>query len=250
MGLFGGKSEEELRAVGTPTSARVTYVDDTGKRRSGGAETKIKVRVQIEEGAVRGRELDKTKWVPVAAMPRVGDRVSVRIDMDDPDDWAWGDIAMYQPLSASGGVTTAPVVGSSPAPVAGQVMPRGMNPMASMFSSPGAGFDLSQLPQMIQQAMAAGNVTFQQGAVIDTRGNPELREQILGQLRQFGVDVDAMEANGQIPPAAPAGQMQQPQMPAGDDVTTRLKRVDDLAAQGLLTDEEHREQRQRIIDSI
>lgn len=249
MGLFG-KGEDELRATGTPTSARVTYVDDSDKRRTGGAEAKIKVRVQIDSGSARGRELDKTKWVPTARIPRVGDHVSIRIDMDDPDDWAWGDIAMYQPMSPAAGPASAPAV--SAGPVSGAVVPgqpAGMqHPLAGLFGQ--GAMDLNQLPQIIEQAFAAGNVTIQQsGAVIDARNNPELREQIVGQLKQFGVDVDAMERNGQIPPAPPVGQIQ-PQMPAADDVTARLKRIDDLAAQGLLTDDEHREQRQRIIDSI
>jgi hypothetical protein len=258
MGLFGGKGEDELRATGTPTSARVTYVDDTDKRRTGGAEAKIKVRVQIEEGIARGRELDKTKWVPVNAMPHVGDRVSVRIDMDDPDDWAWGDIMMYQPTIGQTMAPPAPSTSPVPAPMSGQVLPPGQqsipghHPLAAMFGAQ-AGFDMSQLPQMIQQAMASGNVSVMQGgsgAVIDARNVPELRAQILGQLKQFGVDVEAMQASGQIPQAPPMPGAPAPQSPAPGDITTRLKRLDDLAAQGLLTEDEHREQRQRIIDSI
>jgi hypothetical protein len=75
-------------------------------------------------------------------------------------------------------------------------------------------------------------------------------------MKQYGVDVDAMQASGQIPPSlqmppeAGAGTPPPPSAGTPDDVTARLKRVDDLAAQGLLTEEEHREQRQRIIDSI
>jgi hypothetical protein len=261
MGLFGGKNEDELRATGTPTSARVTYVDDTDKRRTGGAEAKVKVRVQIEEGSARGRELEKTKWVPITAMPHVGDRVSVRIDTDDPDDWAWGDIRMYQPQI--GQATTTPVASSTPAPPAapaqGQVLPPGMqsvpgsHPIAKMFGMQAA-FDLAELPKMIQQAMAQGNVTMVQSGqpmVYDARNVPQLRAQILNSLKQYGVDVDAMQASGQIPPA--------PAMPASSapvagqsptDITGRLKRLDDLRAQGLLTEAEHAEQRQRIIDEI
>src|SRR3954451_16022743 len=191
MGLFGGKGEEDLRATGTPTSARVTYVDDTDKRRAGGAEAKVKVWVQIEEGSARGRELAKTKWVPMTAMPHVGDRVSVRIDADDPDDWAWGDIRMYQPASI--GTTTmaapAPSAAPAPAPVTGQVLPPGQqsipghHPIAQMFGMQSA-FDMAQLPKMIQQAMAAGNVTMMQQPgggpmVYDARNVPQLRAQIL-----------------------------------------------------------------------
>ena len=223
MGLFGGKDEDALRATGTPTSARVTYVDDTDKRRNGGAEAKVKVRVQIEEGSARGRELAKTKWVPMTAMPHVGDRVSVRIDADDPDDWAWGDIRMYQPASI-GTTTMAAPAPYTPRrrrrPVTGQVLPPGQqnipghHPIAKMFGMEAA-FDMAQLPKMIQQAMAQGNVTMmQQGnggpMVYDARNAPQLRAQILNSLKQFGVDVEAMQASGQIPPAA---QMQMPGAP-------------------------------------
>jgi hypothetical protein len=255
MGLFGGKGEEELRATGTPTSARVTYVDDTDKRRTGGAEAKVKVRVQIEEGAARGRELDKTKWVPITAMPHVGDRVSVRIDTDDPDDWAWGDILMYQPTIGQAVTAPAPAPSAMPAEHViqpGQQSIPGQHPIAQMFGAQAA-FDLSQLPKMIQQAMAQGNVNVVQGAsgaVIDARNVPELRAQILNSLKQYGVDVEAIQRTGQIPPAPQMQSALPVQSPSPTDITGRLKRLDDLAAQGLLTEEEHREQRQRIIDEI
>jgi hypothetical protein len=45
-------------------------------------------------------------------------------------------------------------------------------------------------------------------------------------------------------PAAPAGGA------SGEDVSERLKRVDKLLEQGLVTADEHRDLRQKIIDSI
>jgi hypothetical protein len=262
MGLFGGKNEEELRATGTPTSARVTYVDDTGKRRNGGGEARIKVRVQIEEGSARGRELEKTKWVPVIAMPRLADRLSIRIDTDDPDDWAWGDIRMYQPNVGQATMAPAPAPTYStapppPAPVQGQVLPPGQpvptnHPIAKMFGMEAA-FQLADLPKMIQQAMAQGNVTMMQSGqpmVVDARNMPQLRAQILSSLKQYGVDVEAMQASGQIPAPPPMPASSPVTGASPSDITGRLKRLDELRAQGLLTEEEHREQRQRIIDEI
>src|SRR3954451_15279876 len=101
MGLFGGMSEEELRSWGTATTARVVYVDDTGKRRANGAEARVKVQLKIASGAARGRKLDKPKWVPVTKMPHVGETVQIRFDPDDVDDWAWGDSAMYEAARVS-----------------------------------------------------------------------------------------------------------------------------------------------------
>src|SRR3954452_13943124 len=97
MGLFGGMSEEELRSSGTATTARVVYVDDTGKRRADGTEARVKIQLKIDSGSARGRDLDKAKWVPVTKMPHVGETVQIRFDPDNVDDWAWGDSAMYEP---------------------------------------------------------------------------------------------------------------------------------------------------------
>jgi hypothetical protein len=101
MGLFGGMNEDELRVSGTPVSARVTYSDDTGKRRDDGAKARLKLQLKIDSGSARGRELEQAKWVPADRIPRVGETVQIRVDPDDLDDWAWGDAAMYAaPMSA------------------------------------------------------------------------------------------------------------------------------------------------------
>jgi hypothetical protein len=217
VGIFGGQSEDELRATGTPTSARVTYVDDTGKRRDGGAFARVKVRVQIDSGSARGRELDRAKWVPANRLPRVGDNVQIRFDPDDVGDWAWGDAAMYAP----------PAAAAPSAPAA---------PIAS--DAPG---DVGGLQGVIAQAFAQGNVSVEHSnRVIDLTGSPELREQILGQLRAHGVDFAAVQSTG-----GAAGTDQD-----ADETAVKLRQLDDLHRQGILSDAEHREQRQRIIDSI
>ena len=177
MGLFGGKSEDELRTSGTPTTARVTYVDDTGKRRDGGAWAKVRTRVQIDSGSARGREIEKAKWVPTGRVPRMGEHVKIRFDPDHASDWAWGDAAMYAP----------PPAGATPR------------------------------------------------QVIDLTGNPAAQQQVIDQLRAYGVDLRTMPA---VTNAAGA-----------DDTAVKLRQVDDLHRRGILNDEEHRRQRQRIIDA-
>lgn len=196
MGLFGGKNEDELRASGTPTPARVTYVDDTGKRRDGGAWAKVRTRVQIDSGSARGREIEKAKWVPAARVPRVGDHVQIRFDPDHVSDWAWGDAAMYSPPAAA---DAAPP-------------PEGFDPFGGF-----GGF---------------GRV----GQVIDLTGDPAAQQQVIDQLRAYGVDLRAMQA---VTNSAGA-----------DNTAVKLRHLDELHRQGVLSDDEHRRQRQRIIDAI
>jgi hypothetical protein len=268
MGLFGGKSEEDLRASGQPTTARVTYVDDTGKRRANGSEAKVKIQLKIDSGAARGRDMDQTKWVPVVRMPRVGETVPIRFDPDHVDDWAWGDAAMYTPSApaAPGGPPPAPMPSSMAPPLPtgtpqpGPAPQPGDNDMAAFIeSAAGPWGKMPGIKQMIEAAVQSGNVTWSGSSqVIDARANPELRNQILGALQQAGYDVNAMNAGQQfaIPgtAGAPAPASAAPAAPAGgasgEDVSERLKRVDKLLEQGLVTADEHRDLRQKIIDSI
>ena len=258
MGLFGGKDEDELRASGSQTTARVTYVDDTGKRREGGTQAKLKIQLKIDSGSARGRDLDKAKWVPVTRMPHVGETVSIRFDPDDVDDWAWGDPAMYAPGSPA---TTQPARPGVPPPTAAPGRPA--DPMVEFIqNASGAWGQVPGFKQMIESAMTAGYVTIDQSSqVIDARNNPQLREQILGALRAQGIDVEAMQQGGDPfggtfnPPqtGSPAG-APPPPPPAGSEptesLTERLRRADALLEQGLVSADEHRALRQRIIDSI
>src|SRR4051812_34891166 len=200
MGLFGGKSEDELRESGTPTTARVTYVDDTGKRREDGRQAKLKVRVQLESGSARGREMEQAKWVPADRRPRVGEHVQIRFDPDHIDDWAWGDPAMYGLATPA----AAPVPAAPAAPRAVSAAP----------GVQGSGFDMTQFQEMIATALAQGNVTFQSASQV-------------------------FDLTGDGPPASSAAA-----------TADRLRRLDDLLEKGILTEAEHREQRQRIIDSV
>ena len=204
MGLFGGMSEEELRTSGTPTTARVVYVDDTGKRRQNATEAKVKIQLKIDSGAARGRELDQPKWVPVTRMPHVGETVQIRFDPDHVDDWAWGDSAMYEPARASAqSAPAAPAATGDPA-----------DPMVEFIQN--AAGPWGQMPgfkQMIETAMEANQAY-----------------------------VSSAEAWA---PAAPPPAAQPTQ-----DTAARLKRLDQLLEQGLVTADEHRELRQKIIDEI
>jgi hypothetical protein len=224
MGLFGGQSEEELRTSGTPTTARVTYVDDTGKRRANGTEAKVKVQLKIDSGSARGRELDQAKWVPVTKMPHVGETVHIRFDPDHVGDWAWGDAAMYEPTRAS--VDVQPAAHAAPgSPPAAAGAPAAADPMSELIKDAmGPWGNMPGLQKMIDAAMASGGVTFDQAQMIDLRGAPPAP-----------------------PPSPPASAG--PAEPA-QETAERLKRLDKLLEQGLVTAEEHRELRRKIIDSI
>jgi hypothetical protein len=234
MGLFGGKSEEELRTSGTATTARVAYVDDTGKRRENGTEAKVKIQLKIDSGSARGREMEQAKWVPVTKMPHVGEVVQIRFDPDDVGDWAWVDAAMYQP--ARMGTQPAPSAaapGMAPAAPAAGTPPQQGDPMVEFIQQ--AAGPWGQMPGfkgMIEGAMAA---------------NAQMME-------SMNIDMSRVEEGGfptvsyNKPPSTPAT----PPSPSAstEDTAERLKRLDKLLEQGLVSADEHRELRKKIIDSI
>jgi hypothetical protein len=238
MGLFGGMSEEELRTSGNATTARVVYVDDTGKRREGGTQARVKVQLKIDTGAARGRELDKVKWVPVTKMPHVGEMVQIRFDPDDVDDWAWGDSAMYevarisaQPAGPGAPHMPPPPPGMAPVPPPGAGAPQQSDdPMVDFIQS--AAGPWGQMPgfkRMIESAMSANMKMMQSMDLSEFTG------------QGYPVQIPAA-GTGAPPPPGAAGPAQ--------DTAERLKRLDKLREQGLVTAEEHRELRQKIIDSI
>jgi hypothetical protein len=228
MGLFGGMSEEELRTGGTATAARVVYVDDTGKRRENGAEAKVKIQLKIDSGSARGRELDKTKWVPVTKMPHVGETVQIRFDAENVDDWAWGDSAMYEPARVS---APPAATGAAPVPAAGAASEQG-DPMVDFIQH--AAGPWGQMPgfkKMIETAMTANMQAMQSIDLSEFTGQ--------GYPVQMPAGADASPSASSSPGAEPA-----------QDTAERLKRLDKLREQGLVTADEHRELRQKIIDSI
>jgi hypothetical protein len=235
MGLFGGKSEEELRTSGNATTARVVYVDDTGKRRENGTEAKVKVQLKIESGSARGREMEQAKWVPVTRMPHVGETVQIRFDPDDVDDWAWGDAAMYEPArpSVQPAPSSAPPGAPPAAPAAGASQQQGGDMVDFIQSAAGPWGQMPGFRSMIEGAMAA-NAQMMQSMNLD-----------LSRIDEGGLPVMVPKSTpGSPPPAPPA---------AGEstrDTAERLKRLDKLLEQGLLTADEHRELRKKIIDSI
>jgi hypothetical protein len=231
MGLFGGKSEEELRTSGTATTARVVYVDDTGKRRENGTEAKVKIQLKIDSGSARGREMEQAKWVPVTRMPHVGETVQIRFDPDDVDDWAWGDSAMYEPARPS-------------------VQP---SPSGALPSTPPAAPPQSGRPQQ-----EGDMVDFIQQAAGPWGQMPGFRSMIEGamnanaqMMQSMNLDLSRMDEGGfpvMVPKSTPSPGTPSPE--SSGDTAERLKRLDKLLEQGLVTADEHRELRKKIIDSI
>jgi hypothetical protein len=74
-----------------------------------------------------------------------------------------------------------------------------------------------------------------QGSGLDM---PQLQEMIATAFAQGNVTFESVSLGGNQPTSSPAA------------MADRLRRVDDLLEKGVLTEAEHREQRQRIIDSI
>ena len=242
MGLFGGKSEEDLRTSGTQTTARVVYVDDTGKRRANGIEAKVKLQLKIDSGSARGRDLDKTKWVPVSRIPRVGEIVGIRFDPDDVDDWAWSDATMYEPALVAADRSVAPSHHIPPPP--GMDVPTGPPPPGP---APAAMQGNEEMVEFIQNAAGPwGNVP----------GFKQMIESAMESNQVYVQNLDLQDLTGQGWAAAlgtppPAGSAP---LPAGgestQDTADRLRRVDALLEQGLVTADEHRDLRKKIIDSI
>jgi hypothetical protein len=73
---------------------------------------------------------------------------------------------------------------------------------------------------------------------IDTRGDPGLRDQVLGMLHAQGVDVDGLQGQRAEAPASGSGT---------DDPLARLEKLDQLHASGVLTDAEFAEQKAKIL---
>ena len=70
---------------GVDAEATVIAVVETGWSRDDGLGIEIALTVKIDGGhVVTGRE-----WVAHSKMPRPGDRIAVRHDPRDRDDWAW-----------------------------------------------------------------------------------------------------------------------------------------------------------------
>jgi hypothetical protein len=74
--------------------------------------------------------------------------------------------------------------------------------------------------------------------VIDTRGDPELRDQVFGMLDADGVDVETLRGLHAPPAASGSGT---------NDALIRLEKLGQLHASGVLTDVEFAEQKAKIL---
>ncbi len=99
---------------------------------------------------------------------------------------------------------------------------------AAMSGEPGAAAGLSGVAGL-------GGAT-----VIDTRGDPGLRDQVLGMLDAHGVDIDGPQGHRSEAAASGSGT---------DDQLGRLEKLGQLHATGVLTDAEFAEQKAKILRS-
>jgi hypothetical protein len=99
---------------------------------------------------------------------------------------------------------------------------------SAMRGEPGVAGGLSGIPGF-------GGAT-----VIDTRGDPGLRDQVLGMLGAHGVDIDGLQ--GHRAAAASSGS-------DTDDQLARLEKLGQLHATGVLTDAEFADQKAKILGS-
>ena len=256
MGLFGGKSEDDLRTTGAPTTARVTYVDDTGKRRNGRHRGQGQVPRADRLGHRRaGASSRRPSGCRSRGCRASATTISIRIDPDDADDWAWGDAAMYEPARLSAqppAPGTAMTTGAPGMPAA----PQGADPMTAYIQQAmGPWGDIPGMQKMIESAMSMGQaqVSINEAHWMNAT-DPETREQIMLALQNAGMDVSQMPGQGPTPgygsasPSSPSPPAAAPG--SGDDTAERLRKLDKLLEQGLVTPDEHRELRQKIIDSI
>jgi len=93
--------------------------------------------------------------------------------------------------------------------------------------------------------------------VVDLRNVPGLRDKVLGAMRDHADDaaalqgavLEALQSASAHLPAPEAGATVQPPADTGDPVE-RLKKLDELRDQGVLTDAEFDAQKQKLLDDI
>jgi hypothetical protein len=85
--------------------------------------------------------------------------------------------------------------------------------------------------------------------VIDLTGRPELREKVLGALREHAGDPIALQA-AVFAALGAAGVQAAPAAPAQPDPYEQLRKLDELRDQGVLTDAEFEAKKKQLLDRL
>jgi hypothetical protein len=205
------QSKKARRAVASmtdPVRGTATVVSSSDYRpvlgsavsMSGAWECSMTCVIQAEQVPARSAHFDGD--APTARWPWPGTELPITIDRADPSDWVvhWDEVPTGREASQAAADTLA----------------------ASMRGSGDPGGSLGGL--LADQASVGG------AHVVDLRGNPDLRQQVLQSLEAHGVDVTSARPGDQ----GPGGRVRHP----GGDLSVQLARLGELRANGTLNDAE------------
>lgn len=171
------------------------------------------------------------------AVPRVGQQIPVRFLPEDHDRCEIDQRALE--------MTQARIVtpkGSAPAAPPPPPPPPTPPPVPDPTQAPGPETDLART---MQEAMAQGNVTWAGNAqVIDARNVPDLRDQMVKTLQQYGIQMPNVPTPG-VPMAASSAAA--PGASPEDDPVQKLEKLSALHKSGVLTDQEFQAAKAKVL---
>jgi hypothetical protein len=221
FGRSDRRARERLKERGERAWATVQEIASDGKEvtdEDGQQATLVKCRLRVEAADGFPFSFEDKLAFPQLGVPSVGSRIAVVYDPKDHDtlivDRGGGPAPPAAPAPAPAAAAPAP----PPAPTSAAPAPAAFN-----FASPGI-MDLGRLMKQVQEARAI------------TGNDPqalahELQKRFMGQAFEFSAPTGG----------APA--------PAADDTLDRLEKLADLKAKGVLTDEEFKAAKAKILDS-
>lgn len=203
-----------LRATGIPGTAQILELTQTGTYVNN--QPMVKLRLRVEAPGVATFEDERREIVPLVSLGMLSSGGTLPVYIEPADhsryviDWGAG-------LGGAGAGTppaTISVAGGPPIDI-------GRNPAAAQA--------------VLQLLREHGMGT--EGSV-DLRDNPQVRERVLEALREHGIDAEptATDAPSRLDESAPA--------------EDRLRELQELKDDGLITDDEFQRQRRRILDEI
>jgi hypothetical protein len=259
FGLFGGPSKQDILNEGRQAMALVRDVQDTGTRVNNRPRIALTLEVQ---------PMGQPSWTVEKKLllsnddeyPHVGQQIPVRFLPEDHDrveiDRGAMEMSQAQIVTDSGSVpASAPMRAPEPPP------PPAAPPVPPVPTTPEVGDDFGSLQDAIAAAQASGNVQWVQGgAVIDARGNADLRKVMTDTLAQYGISMpDApapqgattpirFSAGSSLSPATP--QSSTGANPPDDDPVAKLEKLAELKKDGVLTDAEFAAAKAKLLGEI